>query len=169
MTKFFFEPDETEKPQNDSFFSALEAVGVIQTHANSDQVQNFLAGGEQEAESLASMKRLDSRVVSIEYGTYRDNYAIHVTPVHPQKNLATDAHVRLALKELVLIMNEYVPYTLQVELFLPRDDWKMKVISAVVKNAAGAWNFDTEKFDTDAIPRIHTAIEAICMGSFAKS
>jgi hypothetical protein len=164
VTKFFFEPDEAQAPQNDSFFDALESAGVIQTSVNSNQVQSFLNGGEQEAESLASMKRLDSRVLSVEYGTYRDNYAIHLTPIHPQKNLATDAHVRLALKELVLIMNEYVPYTLQVELFMPRDDWKMKVISAVIKNAAGAWNFDSEKFDLEAIPRIHAAVEAVCMG-----
>lgn len=165
MTKFFFEPDDTEVTTNDGFFNALEAAGVIQTHANSDQVQSFLAGGERGAEPVASMKRSESRLVSIEYGTYHDNYAIHVTPTHAHKNLATDTQARQALKELVLIMNEYVPYTLQVELFLPRDDWKMKVISAVVKNAAAAWNFDAEKFDREAIPRIHAAVEAICMGS----
>ncbi len=169
MTKFFFEPDEAQAPQNDSFFNALESAGVIQTHSKAEQVQNFLSGGEQGAEPAASMKKYESRLVSIEHGTYQNNYAIHLTPIHPQKNLATDAHVKQALRELVLIMNEHVPYTLQVELFMPRDDWKMKVISAVIKNAAGAWNFDSEKFDREAIPRIHAAVEAVCMGSSGRA
>lgn len=160
--KFFFEPDTqadndtkmTTEEHADTFFSTLVDAGFIQ--------QNIDASFEAKtAEALASMKRLESSILQVDFGTYQDNYAVHVTPVNPKRNLSTDLALKRALKEIVLIMNEYVPFTCQVNLFLPRDEWKMKVISAVVVNGANAWNFDHSKFESEAAPKIFQAVEKV--------
>lgn len=161
-TKFFFEPDTqaghdsglTTEEHADTFFSTLVDAGIIKDSADDDFETKT-------AEAQAFMRRLESSLLQLDFGTYQDNYAIHITPIHPKKNLSTDLLVKRALKELVLVMNEYVPYTCQVNLFLPRSEWKMKVISAVVVGGATAWNFDQTKFDDEAAPKIFKAVEKV--------
>ena len=164
MTRFFFEVEkpgastETSAESAGLFFSALKDVGIIKE-------SDFSEESVKSAEVLGAMSRLETKLVSVEYGTYQNNYAVHVTPTHHQRNLSDDASVKRALKALVLIMNEYVPYSVQVNLYLPRDDWKMKVISAVVTDGATAWNFDHHKFSLEAVPRIAAAVENVILGN----
>lgn len=155
--KFFFEPDDPSPDQasTDTFFSALKEAGVIQNPSFDMEPKP--------AEMDASIKQMSSQVLLLEYGPYQKNYAIHITPIHERKHLKNDAAVRKALFELVTILNEFVPYTVQVDLHLPRSDWKMKVISAVIKDAAAAWNFDSDKLEKDGLPRIFKAIEKIIL------
>ena len=99
----------------------------------------------------------------MEYGPHEDHYAVHVIPTHPQRNLSNENMVKAALKELVVILNEYVPTSLQVDLFLPRDDWKMKVLTAKVRDGLKAWNFDVKKLEEEGVPRIFEAVEKVIL------
>lgn len=141
------------KSEEKEFFFLLQEAGVVQQPGDKPQ----------DVASDAKMQTVSSRLISVEYGTYQENYAIHLTPVHPVKNLSTEQKVYEAMRELVLIMNEFVPQTLQVKLHPPRADWQVKVISAVIENGATAWNFDIPKFELEAIPRIQAAIEKVVM------
>lgn len=161
--KFFFEEDPqpegfslTPQEHTDTFFSILQSTGIIQDNPLEDMEAK-------KAEADASMKKMESRVLVIEYGTYQDNYAVHLTPIHPQKNLKDDVMVKAALRELVVVLNEHVPHELNVKLFMPRSDWAMKVISAVVDRGAGNWNFNYNKLEEDGIPKIFQAVEKIIM------
>lgn len=155
--KFFFEDGNSQQPEKDSdekqFFSMLQDAGVVQQPGDKPQ----------EISSAASMKSLVGKVVTIEYGTYEDTYALHLTPTHPKRNLSDEQKVYDAMYQLAVIMNEYVPPTLQVKLYPPRADWQMKIISAVVEGGASAWNFDVEKFEAEAVARIHAAVEKVAM------
>ena len=161
MTKFFFDegPSAGKQPgaQVETFFSTLKETGVIR-----EPLEETLEA--KPTEVLAAMSKLESNIVSVEYGTYQDNYAIHITPINPKRNLATDDDVKRALLSIVTIMNEYVPYNIRVDLHLPKSEWKMKVISAVVVGGASAWNFDHATFSEKAIPRIKSAVESVILG-----
>jgi len=163
--KFFFESDPAaEKPWDnlpppehaDTFFSTLQSAGIIQDAPMEDMEEKKVA-------ATASMKMVESKVLTLEYGTYQNNYAIHLTPIHPRKNLENDQDVKQAMYYLASILNEYVPHEVQVNLFLPRPDWKMKVVSAVVQNGATVWNFDRKRLEEEGIPRIFEAVEKVIM------
>ena len=163
--KFFFEADAgtedfTLTPQEhaDTFFNTLQSAGIIQE----SPVEDLTA---KKVEPEGVMKKLESKILSIEYGTYQDNYSVHLTPVHPTKNLKDDESVKKALKELVVTLNEYVPQTLRVDIFMPRPDWKMKVISAVVIDGAKTWNFNLKSLEEEGIPKIFAAVEKVIMSS----
>lgn len=162
--KFFFEPDLStddsglsNQENANTFFSALKDSGVIQEAPLEDLEMK-------RTEVLASMKKMENKYLSIEFGVYQDNYAVHVTPVNSYKNLTNDVMVKRACTELATILNEYVPYTLRVDLYLPRAEWKLKVISAVVLGGATAWNFDPGKLEAEGILKMFKAIEKIILG-----
>lgn len=156
--KFFFEDDNVAEKKEDSdiFFNTLKSIAEVKEGERSQLEESKITAD-------AEMKKHKSGILELEYGRYINNYAIHLTPVHPKKNLATDSDVKIALKELVLIMNEFVPPSLRVDLFLPKNEWKLKVISAVIIDGANAWNFDIENFEKLAIPRIIKRIEQIIL------
>lgn len=159
--KFFFEPDQEEEKKNEAikeseasfFFDALKESGIIS--------EGGKEAGPDHIEAEAQMKEKKSRTLLLEYGVYQKNYAVHVTSTHPRKNLSERNKTKLALKELVVIMNEYVPPTLRVDLYLPHEDWTLKVISAVVIDGSKTWNFDIAKFESDGIPRIFDAVDQV--------
>lgn len=152
---YFFESETPAKPEpakDRAFFDALDVAGMIQE--SNDLVP---------VKAEASMKNLSNPVLALEYGTYQKDYAVHLTPHHPQRNLATDADVHQALREASVILNQYIPPTLQVAVSLPRADWKMKVISFVVKGGADAWNFDVPKFENEGIPKVFEAVQKVIL------
>lgn len=160
-SKFFFEEDTSihvEQPAQESvtedktFVEQLKAAGVIKETS----APEYVSGD-------ASMKKYQSKLLLIEYGKYRGNYAVHLTPVHPRKNLATDRQVEMAVRELAIHMNKVVPPTMNVDLFLPQAGWSVKVISAVVIDGADAWNFQIDKFENEEIQSLAKAVEKICM------
>lgn len=152
--KFFFEQEEEDtKPSEDKeFFFMLKEAGIVQQPG--DKPQDISAD--------AVMKQVSTKLVAVEYGTYQDNYAVHVTPVHPRKNL-DESKVEDAIRQLILVMHEYVPQTLQVKIYPPRADWQMKVISFVIEGGATAWNFDVAEFESSGIPKIQMAMEKVIM------
>jgi len=161
--KFFFEADEpnseyslTSEEHANTFFSTLQSAGIIQDSPLEDFEEKKVAAD-------AAMSKKESKVLLMEYGTYQDNYAVHVTPIHAKKNLETPQQIKQALYHLASILNEYVPHEVQVNLFLPRDDWQMKVVSAVVLNGANVWNFDKKRLEEEGIPRIFDAIEKVIL------
>jgi hypothetical protein len=117
------------------------------------------------AQAEAVMKKRESKVLLLEYGPYQKNYAIHLTPINPHRNLSTEASVKRACMDTVVVLNDYVPHTCRVDLFLPKTEWKMKVISAVVVGGADLWNFNTDQFEAEGIPRIFSAVEKIILAS----
>jgi hypothetical protein len=161
--KFFFEADNqseeyslTSQEHADTFFNTLQSAGIIQTAPLEDL-------GAKKAEPEGEMKRMENKLLCIEYGTYQENYAIHISPVHAQRNFKDDLAVKRALKELVLVLNEHVPHEVQVKLFLPQPDWKMKVISSVVVDGAKTWNFNYKKLEEEGIPKLFQAIEKVIL------
>ena len=160
-TKFFFEADPaaTEpglswKEHAETFFNVLRDTGVIQTSESMEQ---------KGVTASASMQVKSSKVLQVEFGTYQDNYAVHVTPIHPVKNIRTDGQMKAALFLLVKILNDYVPYNLQVNIHMPRADWKIKVVSAVVQGGATSWNFDRERLEREGIDRIIREIDRVLL------
>lgn len=162
--KFFFEPDEssedsglTTPEQANTFFDTLREAGIIKENPADDmEVKQVSVTGTRD--------KLETRVVLVEYGIYNNDYSIHITPTHSVKNLASDSEVRQLLMKVIPVVNEYVPTTLQVDLFLPRTDWKMKVISLVIKGGASAWNLDTDRIAKECAPRILALSDEFIMG-----
>ena len=156
--KFFFddEPDPQTVADNEEFFSTLVNQGTV--------VQAKIDLSEKQIDVQASMKKIGSQLVTVEFGVYQENYAIHITPIHPQRNIVNDPMLKKALRRVVVVLNEFVPYTLSVQLHLPREDWKMKVVSVVIAGGATAWNLDTDKLEVDCMPRILQAVEDVIMG-----
>lgn len=157
--KFFFEEDNAAATQNDgdSFFEAMKAAGVVQEAISEDMT------AEKQVSADGSMKKLESRVTSIEFGSYRGDYSVHVTPTHPTRNLGTDEQVKKALTALAVTLNEYVPHTVRVDLFLPQKDWEMKVISAKVVGGADIWNFDKVGLEEKGLPKLLEAVDKIIL------
>jgi hypothetical protein len=141
--KFFFEGD-------NELFNALKAAGIVEESTHEVQVE-------------ASMKQMSSKVLQLEFGTYQKNYSIHVTPIHPRRNLATDNDVDRAIEKLAITLNEYVPHTLEVKIHRPMSEWKMKVISVVIEGGANAWNFDLTKLEAECIPKLFKALEGVIL------
>jgi hypothetical protein len=153
--KFFFE-GESEKPKESAdkeFFFMLQEAGIVQQPG--DKPQDIAAD--------AKMQTQEGKLASVEYGTYQETYSIHVTSTHPKRNLSEGNKVQDAMRELIIVMNEYVPQTLKVVIHPPRSDWPMKVISAVVEGGATAWNFDIPQFEKEGVPRIIEAVEKVIM------
>ena len=160
--KFFFETDSSSEEyalssqeHADTFFSTLKSSGII--HDSPDNLD------EQQVTADAQMQRMEGPVLHIEYGTYQENYAIHLTPVHPQRNIRDDAMVRQVLLETVPILNDYVPQSLRVDIHPPRTDWKLKVISFVINGAAKSWALNTAQLEAEGIPRIYKKVEELIM------
>lgn len=161
--KFFFEADNlgqeyslTSQEHADTFFSTLQTAGIIKD----SPLENMEA---KTVQADASMQKLENKLLQLEYGVYQENYAVHITPVHPQKNLKDNAQVNRALLELAFILKEFVPDSVHVDLFLPRKDFEMKVLSAVVRNGTKEWGFNIKEFEEKAIPKLFKAIEKVIM------
>jgi hypothetical protein len=158
--KFFFEEDlpDTSSPQeNDTFFTSLKEAGILK------EVESIGEMNETRVELEASMKKKESKVLLLEYGPYKDDYAVHITPTHSARNLDTDERVKRAFVELCQHLNRYVPKTTQVELFPPNPQWKMKVISAVIKGGPSTWNFNIPLFEEEGIPALFQAVEKVIL------
>lgn len=168
--KFFFEEDapkaEVKPSTGGGFFDALKQTGIVHEQpANFDAALERAKNTEDKSGTMgveleAEMKVIENQLVRIEYGVYQKNYAIHITPVNDKKNLRTDDQVKRAIEETAKILNSTVPYTMRVNIFMPRPDWKKKVISFVIENAASTWNFDQKKVES-RIPDIHQAIQLV--------
>jgi hypothetical protein len=160
--KFFFEADPAAKSPGlswqehaETFFSTLQDTGVVK--------ESNLDLSEKTAAIDGEMKTSSSKLVQIEYGTYQNNYAVHITPIHPARNLRSEDSVKQAVYVLAKTLNEHVPYSSTVNLFLPRPDWKVKVISAVILEGAKTWNLDIKKLEREAIPKIMQEVEKVIL------
>jgi hypothetical protein len=162
-TKFFFddetEPQAADEPAAESFFTPDDPVLAKKA---SDAFSKGTTTGDQVVKE-ATMSELANSVLEVSFGPYQDNYGVHITPKHAKRNLATDRQVFLAIEKTMIIMNEYVPKALRVEIHPPRASWRMKVISFVVLKGATAWNFDTEKFEREGVPRIFEAVQKVIL------
>lgn len=162
---FFFEEDTeggldtgvTGAEQADTFLSVLEGEGIIKDRGpltSFDQMKNV---------SEADTKVTKTSLVEIEYGIVKGDYVIHITPIHPQKNLLKKNLLEAAVKQTVIILNKTIPPTLSVDIFLPRSDYEIKAMSYVIRQATDAWNFEVSKIETEAIPQILEQVGKICM------
>jgi hypothetical protein len=162
MTKkrpFFFDPEPgvIDRPGvtegSSTFFNALKDAGIVQD-ASEDPTQITIEG---------SMKEKESQIVHIEFGTCKDDYSLHITPIHDKRNLDTKYKVELAIVEAIKLIVPTLPPSFHVDVYKPRDDWQMKVISIVIRKAARAWNFEKLEFERTVIPAIVTAVEKVIM------
>lgn len=162
---FFFEED-TEggldtgvsgEEQADTFLSVLEEAGILKGGSpliSFDPIKNA---------SDADTKKINTTLLEIEYGTVKGDYVLHVTPTHPQKNLAKRQLLEAAIKQTVIILNNSVPPTLKVDIYLPRSDYEVKATSYIIRQAADAWNFDSNQIEAVVIPQVLEQVGKICM------
>lgn len=162
---FFFEEEGddglaiggTGKEQADTFMSMLESEGIIKERGaivSFDPIKNA---------PDSDTKKATTTLVEIEYGTVKGDYVLHVTPIHPHKNLAKKQLLEAAVKQTIIILNNIVPPTLKVDIFLPRADYEIKATSYVIRQAADAWNFDSGRIETVVVPQVLEQVGKICM------
>lgn len=156
--KFFFEedPELEETIKSGVFFQELEKSGIIKTTEGMDM--NPLTP---EPESKTKTER--TATVEVEFGRVKDDYVLHVTPIHPRKNLKKRALLESAVKTCVVNLNKVVPPSLRVDIYLPQDDWEIKAISFIIRDGWTAWNLDRDKLEAETVPTLLTEVGAICM------
>lgn len=160
--KFFFEQDaeateETSaswQEHGDAFFNVLADTGVIKE--GSFDMAPMQATPE-------TFTKVDNKVVQLEYGVVGDDYVLHVTPIHPKKNLAREDLYKQGLYHCIVALNTVVPYDLQVDIYKPQDDWQIKATSFLIRGGATAWNLDRDKIASDVIPLILKTVTEVCM------
>lgn len=167
--KFFFEEDTdgvedtgmTWAEHTSTFLDTLKKEGYIKETSS-----DFDLGGVKKAETDMSTKHVHNSLVDVEFGTVRTNYVIHITPTHPHKNLAHQKLLEQAVRSAIIILNNgIIPPNLDVDIFLPRDDYKIKSISFTIKDGAEAWNLDVSKIEKEAVPKLLDQIGKICMAA----
>lgn len=162
---FFFEEDTggglssgvTGAEQAATFLSVLEESGILKEGSpltSFDQMKNT---------ADMNTKKLKTSLVEIEFGVVKEDYVIHVTPVHAQKNLGQRQFLEAAIKATVVLLNKFIPPSLSVDIYMPRADFEIKATSYVIRQAADAWNLDTAKIETEVVPQILEQVGKICM------
>lgn len=170
---FFFDEEKQKvvepKPVGE-FFTALQNIGLIHDaplpffdEAKKAEAEVAAGKGTLGTQIRGQMKKMATGVLEIEYGTYDNDYSIHITPVHEKKNLRNDAHVEEALKAAILAIVPHVPQSVHVDIFPPRPDWKMKVISFVLRDGINAWNLDIKQLEEVAIPAMFKAVQEVIL------
>lgn len=162
--KFFFEEDPEASEESSlnwtehaaTFFHALEDHGLIEDRPVMDLAPMTPTIEMNTAHKVTSL-------VDIEYGTVKADYAIHITPIHPRKNLIKEELLHEAVRLAVVLLNRVIPTSSVVSIFMPRKDWEIKVISFVVKDGADTWNLDTKKIEEETVPQLLEEIGKICM------
>jgi hypothetical protein len=161
---FFFEEDTdggletgvTGEEQAATFMAALENEGILKERGALTSFDPM------QAVSDADTKKARNVTVEVEFGIVKGDYVLHVTPIHPQKNLLKKSLLEAAIKQTVIILNKTVPPTLQVDIYMPRPDYEIKATSYVIRQATDAWNFDTSKIEIEVVPQILEQVGKIC-------
>ena len=161
--KFFFEEDSeassdatiNAKDQAD-IFGAIVAEAGVSSNLESMAPLEMVAGKNE-------LKTINTTIVTVEYGIVQDNYTVHITPTHKQRNLSRQSKFSEALEATIILMNTKVPFDLRVEIIPPQEDWEVKMLSFIIQGGATAWNFDIADFEATVIPKILEKITAICM------
>lgn len=162
--KFFFEEDPDAKGDSGitwsehttTFLSVLETEGVLRERKE-------ISLDPMMPQSEMQTQHLKTTLLDIEYGIVKDDYVLHVTPLHPRKNLTNTNLLSEAMRAMIVLLNAEVPTTLRVEIFKPRADWEIKATSFIIKEGATAWNLDRGKIESVIIPKIMEQVSAICM------
>lgn len=155
---FFFDPEPatTTSPRptvgSGLFFDALKNAGVVQ---DADAAMPVKADGE--------MKEKATRYLIIEYGIYQNDYSLHLTPCDERKNLDTPTKVELAVVAALQVIKPLVPDQMRIDVYLPREDWKMKVVSVVIRGAATSWNFNPKAFEEGAVLPLFDAVQKVIL------
>jgi hypothetical protein len=161
---FFFEEDPKAQPDTgltpeehaNTFLTILEDGGIIKDRSpltSFDPMKNV---------SEMNTQKVQTNLVEVEYGIVKNDYVVHVIPIHPHKNLKDKRLLDQALQATILILNKIVPTTLNVDIYLPRADFEIKATSYVIREAADSWNFDSKAIEA-AIPTIMEQVGQICM------
>lgn len=160
--KFFFEEDVEEigsgvttDEQADIFGEAVAEMGITSpldsmAPKNVELIQN-------------DVNKIETPMLTIEYGIVGKDYVLHITPTHPQRNLQDGNKLNSAIKEIIYELNTVVPFDLRVDIHLPQPDWEVKATSFIVRDAANAWNFSREEMDNEVVPEIERKVSAICV------
>lgn len=162
--RFFFEEDPeagaesglTWEEHTDAFLNFLGDSGNIKDKAGIS-LEPMQTGVDMKTEHHIT------RLLDIEYGVVKSDYVIHITPIHPHKNLTAEAVLKKAVLAAIAILGQIIPTTLPVRVFLPRKDFEVKAISFVVVDGAEAWNLDHAEIKDKAVPELVEQIEKICM------
>lgn len=157
-TKFFFEEDSATEDSTlswgehaDTFTNTLEEAGITKQKLDLTP-----------SEAVVDMKmdKIANNVLLIEYGTVGEDYVIHVTPTHPVRNLKHPKKLRQAIEACILAMNEVVPYTVRVEIFLPDETWEVKATTFKIPGGTAIWNLDTGLLSAQVVPKILDKVTA---------
>ena len=159
--KFFFEEDPAEivtgvtpTEQADVFGATLEELGISGAPDSMEPMAALV--------KRVEMKSQKNNLVLLEYGIVDKDYVLHITPVHPKRNLTDMTKLRAAIDQVIISLNKIIPFNIRVEIFLPRDDWEIKVLSFVVREGAQSWNLNPTELDTLIEGEILPTVADIC-------
>lgn len=158
-TKFFFEEDASSPGSLDSSEQADIFGEVVAESGVKSGMTSMAPLG---VEVLSDVKEIRNTLLLVEYGTVGDDYAIHVTPLHPSRNLQNDQKLNRAIRLVVEEMNKYIPFDVRVDIHLPQKDWEIKATSFIARGAKVAWNVDINDLNTKLIPSIVDGVTNIC-------
>ena len=159
--KFFFEEDIEELStgvtpiEQADFFNGV--VGGLGVSGALDSMEPM----EAQAKRL-EMKDIKNNLVMVEYGIVDKDYVLHITPLHAKRNLTNDTKLRIAIEQTMIALNKIIPFDIQVEIHLPREDYEVKALSFVARGAAVAWNLSTTDLDNLITGEIVPALTTIC-------
>lgn len=164
--KFFFEEDESAAADGvDTGVSYEEQAdifgSVVQETVGSDILIGSMAPISATPDTY-DMHTIQDALLRLEYGQVGDDIVLHITPVHPQRNLRDPIKLRKAIEETILTMNTIVPFDVMVRIVPPRDDWEVKMTSFIIEKGAIAWNLDKAALYA-CMPDIHTKIKNVCV------
>ena len=160
--KFFFEEDPqagedsglTWGEHAEAFMGALKEDGLAQSGLSLEPM---------DAQSDMDMTTVKNSLIELQYGTVGDDYVIHITPTHPQKNLKLKPLLDEAMKTTITILAAYVPVSLRVDIHPPQKDWEIKATSYLIRGGATAWNLDRAELESKALPEMIDKVGQICM------
>jgi len=163
---FFFEedPDSTESgvdwsEQSAFFNSVIQTEGKHKAKEGSEMPSMVPMG----IQSEASLKRLQNGWIAVEFGKVRKDYAIHTIPINPRVDFGNKDVFAQTCRITILLLNEIVPFDLQVNVFPPDPNWSVKAVSYKIIGGVDAWNLDLDKLEAEVMPKILEQLTQYCM------
>lgn len=163
--KFFFEADPESLESGVNWLEQADAFnGVIQGAGAKTQVDSMAPMGVQVE---ASLKRIQNSWVAVEFGRVKKDYVIHTIPLNPRLDFGNKNVFQAVSRITILLLNEVVPFDLQVNVFPPDSKWSVKAISYKILQGADAWNLDLSQLEEKVIPKLAEDLAKFCIGARA--
>lgn len=140
MTNLLEEVFKTPEEDVETFAEAIDSA-VLLKNSEFDRIQN--SDGER-FEQQRLVEQISGKV-KIQHGPILSDYVWHIsTTSHKIDFRASDERLLFAIAR---VMNNYVPQTIPVNIFLPQADWDIKEYTFKAIGLVGLWSFQQKEID----------------------